>query len=111
VQDLFIYRGAVFRNRLIICLVGVAAGLPLAIAGSRLLQSMLFGVTPGDPLMFLRALAGLIIVALLPVLCRRFEPHPSNRLPPRDKNEFGNISSTVANILNRFPSAREESQG
>jgi ABC-type antimicrobial peptide transport system permease subunit len=53
------------RESFIICLAGVAVGLPLAIACSRLRQSMLFGVTPGDPLTFLAALAGITVVALL----------------------------------------------
>jgi len=47
-----------------VCLTGVALGLPLAIACSRLLESMLFGVTPGDPLTFVAALAGITVVAL-----------------------------------------------
>ena len=54
----------IMRETLIVCLAGVALGLPLAIACSRLLQSMLFGVTPGDPLTFAGVLAGITIVAL-----------------------------------------------
>ena len=54
----------ILRDSLVVCLAGVALGLPLAIACSRLLQSMLFGVKPGDPLTFTAALAGISIVAL-----------------------------------------------
>jgi hypothetical protein len=54
----------ILRQSFIVCLAGIALGLPLAIACSRLLQSMLFGVKPGDPLTFVAALAGIIAVAL-----------------------------------------------
>jgi predicted permease len=55
----------ILRESFIVCLAGVALGLPLAIACSRLLQSMLFGVNPGDPLTFVVALAGITVVGLL----------------------------------------------
>jgi ABC-type antimicrobial peptide transport system permease subunit len=55
----------VLRESLIICLVGLAVGTPLAIICSRLLRSMLFGVLPGDALTFAAALLGVTIVALL----------------------------------------------
>ena len=55
----------ILRESFIVCLAGIALGLPLAIACSRLLQSMLFGVKPGDPLTFVAALAGITFVALL----------------------------------------------
>ena len=42
----------VMRESLILSAIGIAAGLPLAFAGSRLLKSMLFGLTPLDPLTF-----------------------------------------------------------
>jgi predicted permease len=48
----------ILRESLIVCLAGIAIGLPLAMGCSRLLQSMLFGVKPGDPLTFVGALAG-----------------------------------------------------
>jgi len=41
---------------LIVTLVGVAVGLPLAVAASRLLRSMLFSVSLGDPISFVAAL-------------------------------------------------------
>jgi predicted permease len=55
----------VVRESLGVCLAGIVIGIPLAIAGSRLLQSMLYGVTPGDPLAFGLALAGLVIIAII----------------------------------------------
>ncbi len=54
----------ILRESFIVSLAGVGLGLPLAIACSRLLQSMLFGVTPGDPLTFVGALAAITAVAL-----------------------------------------------
>jgi len=44
--------------------VAILAGVPLAIGGSRLMRSMLFGVQPGDTISFLLALFGVILVAL-----------------------------------------------
>jgi predicted permease len=60
----------ILRESLILCLAGIALGLPLAIGCSRLLESMLFGVQPGDPLTFVAALAGITVVAL----CAGFLP-------------------------------------
>jgi ABC-type lipoprotein release transport system permease subunit len=40
-------------------------GLPAAIAGSRFLRSMLFNLSPGDPLAFVAALAGVSLVTLV----------------------------------------------
>lgn len=54
----------ILRESLFVCLAGIALGLPLAVACSRLLQSMLFGVKPGDPLTFVAALTGITVVAL-----------------------------------------------
>src|SRR5437868_4473889 len=55
----------VLRENLVLCLAGVLAGLPLAFGATRLLQSMLFGLKPSDPLTFGVALGSLIAVALL----------------------------------------------
>jgi len=63
----------ILRESFLVCLAGIALGLPLAFACARLLESMLFGVNPGDPLTFVAALAGITVVALfagfLPALC------------------------------------------
>jgi len=40
-------------------------GLPAAIASARLLRSMLFNLTPGDPLTFLAALLIISLVTLI----------------------------------------------
>ncbi|HXJ05875.1 MAG TPA: ABC transporter permease [Candidatus Acidoferrum sp.] len=55
----------VLRESFLISAVGVAAGVPLAIAGAQLMRSMLFGVVPGDPLSFEVALLGVTLVALI----------------------------------------------
>ena len=44
--------GLVLRNGLILAAVGIALGLGGAVATTRLLQGMLFGITPLDPLTF-----------------------------------------------------------
>ena len=54
----------VLRESLLVCAVGIAVGLPAAIACSRLLGSMLFNVSPFDVLSFVAALAGVSAVTL-----------------------------------------------
>lgn len=55
----------VLRRTLLVSLAGIAMGLPLAIAGGRFMQSMLFGVLPGDRWTFGCAIAGVIAVAVV----------------------------------------------
>jgi predicted permease len=54
----------VLRESLALCLAGVLVGLPAAIAGTRLLRSMLFGLQPFDMLTFIAALLAVVAVAL-----------------------------------------------
>ena len=54
----------ILRESLFVTGVAILAGVPLAIGGSRLMRSMLFGVQPGDVISFLLALFGVILVAL-----------------------------------------------
>ncbi|MGA2476300.1 MAG: ABC transporter permease [Terriglobia bacterium] len=56
---------AVVRQGLQLTLIGMATGLAGALALSRLLRSMLFGVTPGDPGTFIGVSLLLLTVALL----------------------------------------------
>ena len=58
----------VLRESLLVCAIGTAVGLPAAIACSRLLRSMLFNLSPGDPLTFVLALAGIGAVTLAATL-------------------------------------------
>jgi putative ABC transport system permease protein len=55
----------VVRNGMSLALIGVVAGLAGAFALTRLLQSLLFGVTPTDALTFGVVTLGLLLVALL----------------------------------------------
>ena len=54
----------VLRESLGVSMAGVVLGLPLAIAGARLLRSLLFGLTPSDPLALALAALGTCVVAL-----------------------------------------------
>ena len=54
----------ILRESLLVSGAAILAGVPVAIAGARLMRSMLFGVQPGDMLSFLLALFGVILVAL-----------------------------------------------
>jgi predicted permease len=58
----------ILRESLIVAVIGIAVGIPLAFAGARLLKSMLFGVTTRDPLVFVLALVGIAAVALASAL-------------------------------------------
>jgi predicted permease len=58
------------RESLVLSIAGVALGLPLAIAGARLLRSFLFGLAPEDPLTLVLAVlatcAVVIVASLIP---------------------------------------------
>ena len=58
----------VLRQGLLPALVGVAVGLAGAFGATRLLQSLLYGVTSADPTSFFGLAAILLMVALLAVL-------------------------------------------
>ena len=58
-------RGLILRDGLRPALLGVAAGLPAAAAGCRLLKSFLFDVSPIDPITFIAAPALLLVVAAM----------------------------------------------
>jgi ABC-type antimicrobial peptide transport system permease subunit len=55
----------VLRNGMILALSGVAVGLAGALALTRLLESLLVGVTPTDPITFSVVTFGLLLIALL----------------------------------------------
>jgi len=55
----------VLRDVLVTILVGIAAGLVFASAGTRLIATKLYGVTAMDPLTFLLAAALLLAVGLI----------------------------------------------
>ena len=61
-------RGQVLRmilgESLLVCLIGMLIGLPLAFGSTRWLRSMLFGLGPNDATSFVAAVLGIVIVAL-----------------------------------------------
>ncbi|MBA3805259.1 MAG: ABC transporter permease, partial [Acidobacteria bacterium] len=54
----------VLRESLVLVLVGVAVGLPAALTAPRLISSLLYGLTPSDPLSICVAALSLLAVAL-----------------------------------------------
>jgi len=50
------------RESLLLSLAGLLIGAPCAIAATRLIAHMLFGITPGDPLTFAASAALLLVV-------------------------------------------------
>ena len=54
----------ILRESLTICAIGVLIGLPLAIACSRGLASLLYGLAPYDPLTMSFAVVGIVLVGL-----------------------------------------------
>ncbi len=55
----------VLRQVVVMTGVGLALGVPLAVAGSRVVRSMLFGIEPGDPATIAGAIAVMAVVALV----------------------------------------------
>jgi putative ABC transport system permease protein len=55
----------VVRQGMVLAVIGVAVGLAGAFAVTRLLSSLLFGVTPTDPITFAAVALGLLSVALV----------------------------------------------
>jgi predicted permease len=54
----------ILRESLLVSLIGIIFGVPLAIGGAQLMRSMLFGLGPGDKLSFAGALLCIMLVAL-----------------------------------------------
>ena len=63
----------VLRETFLLVLAGFLIGVPVAMAGARLIANRLFGVTPVDPLTFVFAAAALGVVAVIAALV------PANR--------------------------------
>jgi ABC-type antimicrobial peptide transport system permease subunit len=55
----------VVRDSLGVCLAGMLLGVPLAIAGSRFLESMLFGLSRPDPWSYAGALAAVTLLTVV----------------------------------------------
>jgi ABC-type antimicrobial peptide transport system permease subunit len=54
----------VLRDVLMLVIIGLAIGLPMALGASKLIASVLFGVKPGDPWSLVSALTTLLSAAL-----------------------------------------------
>jgi ABC-type antimicrobial peptide transport system permease subunit len=57
--------GMVLRQSLLLVAAGIAVGIPAAILASRMMQSMLLGVSPGDPLTIALTTAAMTATAIL----------------------------------------------
>jgi ABC-type antimicrobial peptide transport system permease subunit len=53
----------VLRESMLLAAVGLIVGIPLALAGTRLLQSLLFGLAPRDPATLVFAAAAMLMLA------------------------------------------------
>jgi predicted permease len=58
-------RWMVLRQALLLVLIGVAAGIPVAVAAARLIANMLFGVKTSDPLTVSVAILGMFATAAM----------------------------------------------
>jgi ABC-type antimicrobial peptide transport system permease subunit len=57
--------GMILRQTAMIAMAGAGVGLLLSLAGGRFARSLLFGVSPDDPLTLLAALSALITISFL----------------------------------------------
>ena len=55
----------VLKESLVLLAIGIAVGIPAALAATRLLQSQLFGLTTHDPMTFTIAIFSVAVVVLL----------------------------------------------
>jgi ABC-type antimicrobial peptide transport system permease subunit len=55
----------VLKESLVLAALGLLVGIPAAIAGTRILKSLLFGLSPNDPGTIAAAAAGMILLAAL----------------------------------------------
>ena len=60
--------GMVLREGLRLCAIGVLIGLPLTLVATRVLQSMLYGLTPSDPVSIGYAAVGIVAITILACL-------------------------------------------
>jgi predicted permease len=60
----------VLRDVAVLCAIGLAIGIPVALAASRLVESFLYGMNPEDPL----ALAGAVVVLIAAALAAAIAP-------------------------------------
>src|SRR5258708_8416369 len=71
--------GMVVRKTLLLLLTGLAIGLPCALGGAKLVSSMLFGVTPTDPLTIS---AATLLIASIGMLAAYVPARRASKLDP-----------------------------
>jgi ABC-type antimicrobial peptide transport system permease subunit len=69
----------VLRESLVLAILGIAIGVPAALAGTRLVRSMLFGLGFADPLVIVSAA---ILLAVIAVLAGFLPAHRASRVDP-----------------------------
>jgi putative ABC transport system permease protein len=79
--------GLVMRNGMRIVVAGMGVGLIAFFASSRLLQSLLFGVSAHDPLTLLAATSGILVVGML-----------ASYMPARRAARVSPVSAIAANL-------------
>ena len=72
-------RWMVMREVLLLVVIGVGIGVPVALAGDRLISNMLFGLHGNDPMSIATAVALMLVVA---VLAGYFPARRASRIEP-----------------------------
>ena len=98
--------GLILREGLVIITAGLIVGLAGAVARTRLLQALLFGVSPTDPLTFVVVAGVLTAVALVATLLPARRAARSTRFLPCAPDEVNHVwSDHGARLLLRAPRA------
>ena len=69
----------VLRESLVLALIGIVIGVPAALAGTRFVRSMLFGLGFADPIVIVSAAA---LLALIAALAGLLPAHRASRVDP-----------------------------
>jgi len=72
-------RALVVRHGLVLLAIGLALGVPGALAGARLLGTLLYGVTPSDPL---TTIVVIVTISLVTVLSAYVPARRATRVDP-----------------------------
>jgi predicted permease len=69
----------ILKESLILLAIGVALGIPAALAATRAIQSQLFGLTPSDPTTFV---AAALTISLVTLIAAWFPAHRATKVDP-----------------------------
>ena len=97
--------GLVVRQAMVWTLSGMAIGLALALAASRLLGALLYGISPTDPLTF-----GAVILLLGSVAGRRGADPGAAREPARSAGRAADLVASAFRRKSADPEVRHERQ-